>query len=107
MARPTAHASVFRALADPTRRAVLVLLRDGGPLDAGSVLQTLRARGVRSSQSNLSRHLGVLAKSGLLTAKWSGKRHLYTFAPAAMRPIIRWVEPFRGRSGPARGAGGG
>ncbi|MFM9958140.1 MAG: ArsR/SmtB family transcription factor [Phycisphaerales bacterium] len=95
MARPAAHASPFHALADPTRREVLELLRAKGPLDAGTILETLRDQGVKAGQSTLSQHLAVLRKCGMVSTKWVGQRHVYSYAPAAMKPVIRWVEPFR------------
>ncbi len=65
-------ASVFRALADPTRRQILQDLR-GGELAAGEI-------GSRFSISgpSISRHLSVLRGAGLVTERRDGNRILYS-----------------------------
>ena len=64
--------SVFRALADPTRRQLLQDLR-GGALAAGEI-------GSRFSISgpSISRHLSVLRGAGLVTERRDGNRILYS-----------------------------
>lgn len=63
--------SVFKALADPTRRAVLEMLRDG-PKTAGD----LSAR-FRVSRPTMSAHFAVLREAGLVASERDGKNIIY------------------------------
>lgn len=77
---------VFRALADPTRRAILErLLRDGE--------QTVRALTDRAgvSQPAVSKHLGVLKHAGLVRDRPDGRQTHYRAQPKALRPLIDWM----------------
>jgi DNA-binding transcriptional ArsR family regulator len=76
------------ALAEPTRRRVVDLLRRG-PRRAGDLAARLRA-----SPPALSRHLRVLRASGLVTE--AGRRgdrrvRVYRLRPAAFRDLRRWL----------------
>ncbi|MBN8645822.1 MAG: winged helix-turn-helix transcriptional regulator [Planctomycetes bacterium] len=93
MARPSAHRSVYHGIADPTRRAVLDLLRSRD-FSAGEILATFRERGVAVSQSTLSQHLGVLRRCGLVAASWQGRSHVYSLTPGALRAVAAWLRPF-------------
>jgi DNA-binding transcriptional ArsR family regulator len=68
-------ASVFRALADPTRRQILADLRDG-ELSAGEV-----AARFPISAPSVSRHLSVLRAAGLVTERREANRILYSLVP--------------------------
>lgn len=59
--------TVFQALADPTRRKILQMLKDGG-LTAGEI-----AAHFDISQPSVSHHLTVLKNSGLVTAEREGQ----------------------------------
>jgi DNA-binding transcriptional ArsR family regulator len=59
--------SVFRALADPTRREIIRLLR-AGPLTSGDI-----AAEFESSWATISRHLGILRDAGLVLAERDGQ----------------------------------
>lgn len=59
--------TVFQALADPTRRRILQILKDGG-LTAGEI-----AAHFDISQPSVSHHLTVLKNSGLVTAEREGQ----------------------------------
>ncbi|HEU0132999.1 MAG TPA: metalloregulator ArsR/SmtB family transcription factor [Mycobacteriales bacterium] len=69
-----AVASVFRALADPTRRQILEDLR-GGELAAGEI-----AARFPMTAPSVSRHLGVLKAARLVRERRDGNRILYTLA---------------------------
>jgi DNA-binding transcriptional ArsR family regulator len=62
---------VFRALADPTRRRVLQLLRDG-PMSAGELSGQFDV-----SRPTMSAHFAVLKEAGLVHAEKSGKSVIY------------------------------
>jgi DNA-binding transcriptional ArsR family regulator len=68
----TDDASVFRALADPTRRQILADLRDG-ELAAGEIAARFSISG-----PSISRHLSVLRAAGLVTERREANRILYS-----------------------------
>jgi DNA-binding transcriptional ArsR family regulator len=69
---PDAEASIFRALADSTRRQILHELRSG-ELAAGEI-----ARRFPISGPSISRHLGVLKTAGLIRERRDANRILYS-----------------------------
>lgn len=85
MNRQPASSDPFRAIADPTRRAVLDLLRNGE--------QPVRelAKSFRMRQPSLSQHLRVLRDAGLVTQRRSGRERLYRMRPSELKPVAEWV----------------
>ena len=67
-------ASVFRALADPTRRQILQDLRDG-ELSAGEIGSRFPIKG-----PSVSRHLSVLKSAGLVEERRDANRIMYSLA---------------------------
>lgn len=65
------EADLFKALAHPTRIEILQLLRDG----ERCVCEIAPALGME--QSNISRHLGVMKKEGLLSSRKEGLKMIY------------------------------
>ncbi|MDA0301543.1 MAG: metalloregulator ArsR/SmtB family transcription factor [Chloroflexi bacterium] len=63
---------VFRALSDPTRRAVVRLLREEGPITAGDIADRFDL-----AKSTMSGHFAVLKQAGLLVAERQGTRVVY------------------------------
>jgi DNA-binding transcriptional ArsR family regulator len=88
MAPPTADSSVFTAIADPTRRAILWQLRDGEK----SVTDLMQALEV--SQSAFSQHLGVLRQAGLVSARREGRWQIYSVEPDALLEVATWIRHF-------------
>lgn len=72
---------VFRALADPQRRQMLKLVRDG-ELAAGQI-----AGHFDITQQAVSQHLRVLTSAGLLTERRQGTRRLFLLRPEALEPV--------------------
>lgn len=68
-------ASVFKALADPTRRQILSDLR-GGELSAGEICARFPISG-----PSVSRHLSILRAAGLVTERRDANRILYSLVP--------------------------
>lgn len=73
----------FKALADPTRRSILTLLRKRGACSAGEIADAFR----RISRPAVSRHLRVLRQAGLVTAKGVGREQQYQLAVAALARV--------------------
>ena len=77
------------ALADPTRRRLLALLRDG-EVPAGEL-----ARRFAVSRPAISRHLRVLREAGLVASRVQGRRRLYALDPRPLRELDDWLAPYR------------
>jgi DNA-binding transcriptional ArsR family regulator len=79
----------FEVIAEPGRRKLLDLLRDG----ARPVGELVRETGL--SQPNTSRHLRVLREAGLVESKPDGQRRLYQLRPEGLAEVERWLTPYR------------
>ena len=75
MPRARAEADVFRAIADPTRRAMLDRLR-AGPAPVNAL-----ASDFRQSRPAISKHLRVLREARLVTEQRSGRQRVYELQP--------------------------
>ena len=83
--------SVFRALADPSRRALLDALRGRD----GQTLSELEAR-LEMSRFGVAKHLKALEAAGLVTRVRRGRfTHHYLNAAALAEALGRWIEPYR------------
>lgn len=88
---PQPHDALFRALADPTRRAIFEwLCRDG---DQTVTALTAQAR---VSQPAVSKHLGVLKQAGLVRDRREGRQTHYSAQPGALTPLIDWTSQMAG-----------
>jgi|SRR5580698_3666205 DNA-binding transcriptional ArsR family regulator len=78
---------VFKALADPTRRAIFEGLRRDGE-------QTVHALTRRAgiSQPAVSKHLTVLKRAKLVRHRRDGRETHYRAQPDALAPIVDWLE---------------
>lgn len=80
---------VFRALADPTRRAVFERLAEGemsvGELKAGFAI----------SQPAVSQHLAALRSAGLVSERREGRFSYYRVDPAGLAPLVDWIDRYR------------
>jgi DNA-binding transcriptional ArsR family regulator len=72
----------FTAIADPTRREILCLLRDRHTMAAGEIADQFR-----SSRPAISRHLRVLRECGVLHCTRRGKEQLYAVNPEPLNDI--------------------
>ena len=83
---------VFRALADPTRRAVVERL-SGGPAAVSEL-----AAPFDMALPSFTQHLDVLEESGLVVTQRSGREKLHYLNPVPIRLIHdRWIDKFRER----------
>lgn len=83
---PTGHDTLFRTLADPTRRAIFERLCREGEQTVGAL--TARA-GV--SQPAVSKHLGVLKQAGLVLDRHAGRQTHYSARLEALAPLSDWT----------------
>ncbi len=80
----------FEALANPTRRAILALLRDEPGLPAGEIA----ARFPAVSRPAISRHVAVLRGAGMVQARTSGREARYKVVPGSLLPARDWLAEF-------------
>jgi DNA-binding transcriptional ArsR family regulator len=80
---------VFDALADPTRRRILDLLREG----ERPVGELVAALGV--AQPNVSKHLRTLSSADLVRVRVEGPRRHYALDPSGLRQLDAWLAPYR------------
>jgi DNA-binding transcriptional ArsR family regulator len=90
MSRAQAHVDVFRAIADPTRRAILDRLR-AGPAPVNAL-----AEDFAQTRPAISKHLRVLRKAALVTEQRSGRERVYQLEAQRLQPVAGWIEGYRG-----------
>ena len=88
MSRAQADATVFHAIADPNRRAILHLLLQG-ELAVSAILESFTI-----TQSALSQHLSVLRRAGLVSQRRAGRHRFYAVNAEPLRAVVDWVHPF-------------
>ncbi|AKS45490.1 transcriptional regulator, ArsR family [Octadecabacter temperatus] len=79
---------LFRALADPTRRDILLMLR-GEDLTIAQV-----AENFDMTRAAVKKHLTVLSDGGLITVRAQGRERYNTLNPNAFAPIKDWLSYF-------------
>lgn len=80
----------LRALADPTRREILTLLR-AGPLTAGQIAERFPV-----SAAAISRHLSVLKEADLVRDQREGKYINYELNASVLEEILLWLTTLKG-----------
>ena len=80
---------VFQAIADPTRRAILVLVASQS-MTAGAI-----AANFDTARPTVSKHLQILTECELLEPEQNGREVYYHFNPKKMKEIADFIEPFR------------
>lgn len=80
---------VFQAIADPTRRAILVLLATQS-MTAGAI-----ASNFDSARPTVSKHLQILTECELLHQQQQGREVYYHLSADKMKEIADFIEPFR------------
>ena len=83
------HEAAFSALADPTRRAVLDLLR-AGTRPAGEI-----ARAFPVSRPAISKHLRILRRAHLVEERREGRHRMYQLNPEPLKAVDSWLEQYR------------
>ncbi|MEO1064079.1 MAG: metalloregulator ArsR/SmtB family transcription factor [Actinomycetota bacterium] len=82
------QATTFRALGEPNRLRIVELLRSG-PGPVGEIADTLEIR-----QPQVSKHLRVLADSGVVVGESRARHRIYRLEAAPFEEIGTWVDSF-------------
>src|ERR1700733_8960487 len=80
---------VFQAIADPTRRAILLLVASQA-LTAGAI-----ASNFDTARPTVSKHLQILTECELLKQEQTGREIYYHINAKKMKQIADFIEPFR------------
>ncbi|MCB0601919.1 MAG: winged helix-turn-helix transcriptional regulator [Saprospiraceae bacterium] len=80
---------VFQAIADPTRRAILLLVATQS-LTAGAI-----AANFDTARPTVSKHLQILTECELLNQEQQGREIYYQLNPRRMKEVADFIEPFR------------
>jgi len=81
----------YTAIADPTRREILELLRDQGKLMAGEIAANFSS----ASRPGISRHLRVLKECGVVSSDRDGQAQVYRLNPRPLEQIRDgWLSSF-------------
>ena len=80
---------VFQAIADPTRRAILLLV-SAQSMTAGAI-----AANFDTARPTVSKHLQILTECELLSQEQNGREIHYHLNPQKMKEIADFIEPFR------------
>lgn len=84
----TEQQPLFRALADPTRRDILMMLH-GSEMTIAQV-----ADNFDMTRAAVKKHLTVLSDGGLITVRAQGREKFNTLNPKAFAPILDWLSYF-------------
>ncbi|MEE1897963.1 metalloregulator ArsR/SmtB family transcription factor [Flavobacterium rakeshii] len=80
---------VFQAIADPTRRSILMLVATQA-MTAGTI-----ASNFDTARPTVSKHLQILTECQLLRPEQNGREIYYHLNPEKMKEIAEFIEPFR------------
>ena len=80
---------VFQAIADPTRRAILVLIA------TQAMTPNALAENFHSTRQAVSKHIKILTECELVKQEQTGREIYYHLNPKKMKEIADWLEPFR------------
>src|SRR5665213_3670481 len=81
--------AALQAIAEPSRQAILELLREG-ERPVGELVDRLPL-----SQPAVSKHLRVLKEAGMVEARVDAQRRLYRIRPQPLADLDAWLEPYR------------
>ena len=85
--------NTLKALADPIRREILNLLKDG-KMSAGEIVEKFPVTG-----ASISRHLSVLKEADLIRDTREGKFIFYELNASVLEEIMLWITDLKGEDG--------
>jgi DNA-binding transcriptional ArsR family regulator len=80
---------VFQAIADPTRRAILLLIA------TQAMTPNALAEHFDSTRQAVSKHIKILTECQLVKQEQTGREIFYHLNPKKMKDVADWLEPFR------------
>jgi DNA-binding transcriptional ArsR family regulator len=80
---------VFQAIADPTRRAIILLLT------VGAMTPNALAEHFNSSRQAISKHLQILTECEVVAQEQKGREIYYHLNAGKMKEVEKWLEKFR------------
>ncbi|RYU90364.1 ArsR family transcriptional regulator [Mucilaginibacter terrigena] len=80
---------VFQAIADPTRRAIMLLVASQA-MSAGAI-----AANFDTARPTVSKHLQILTECELLKPEQNGREIYYHINAKGMKDVAEFIEPFR------------
>jgi DNA-binding transcriptional ArsR family regulator len=80
---------IFQAIADPTRRAIIVLIA------IQAMTPNALAEHFNTSRQAVSKHIKILTECELVKQEVSGREIYYTLEIEKMKEIDKWIEQFR------------
>src|SRR5690349_13942787 len=80
---------VFQAIADPTRRAILLLIA------AQAMTPNAIAEEFHTSRQAVSKHIQILTECELVRQEQKGREIFYHINPGKMKEIDKWIEQFK------------
>jgi DNA-binding transcriptional ArsR family regulator len=89
MSRRQANSDVYQAVADPTRRAILEILRED-PLTVGALASHFDV-----TMSAVSQHMRILREAELVEVKKQGRERVYRLAAEPLRDIHAWTAKYQ------------
>lgn len=84
-----ARRDIFQAIADPTRRAILVLIA------ANAMTPNALAQEFHTSRQAISKHLQILTECELVNQEQQGREIYYSLELEKMKEIDKWLNQFR------------
>lgn len=83
------HRDIFHAIADPTRRSILILLA------AQAMTPNAIAEHFDTTRQAVSKHIQILAECEAISQRRTGREIYYHFNPTKMKEIDQWLQQFR------------
>src|SRR3954470_19546812 len=80
---------IFQAIADPTRRAILILIA------SQAMTPNAIADNFHTTRQSVSKHLRILTECELVKSKQEGREIYYSLEVEKMKEIDKWIEQFR------------
>ena len=80
---------IFQAIADPTRRDILVMLAKDAMTPNGL------AENFHTTRQAISKHIKILSECQLVTQEYSGREIYYYFNSKKLKEVDKWLQPFR------------